>query len=118
MPPKNKKQAGGGSSWTLPKSVVNAEHYHTLNHLHQVGAYWASVSASSSTQAKVPVGDGVGVGAGDLMDKISKKAVMRLDVGVKRGCCRACGVVLVPGLTARVRVRGKFWLSPFSAWNG
>nr|CAD7407253.1 unnamed protein product [Timema cristinae] len=44
---------------------------------------------------------------GDVMVAISKKAVLRLEPSMKRTLCKGCRSLLIPGITATVRLRKK-----------
>ncbi|TNY20672.1 RNAse P Rpr2/Rpp21/SNM1 subunit domain-containing protein [Rhodotorula diobovata] len=39
------------------------------------------------------------------MTEVAKKATVRMDPGVKRTVCKGCGTVLVPGVSASVRIK-------------
>ena len=43
----------------------------------------------------------------DLMKSVSTKVVMRLQPDIKRTICKKCNALLVPGVTATVRIRGR-----------
>ncbi|EIW82870.1 Rpr2-domain-containing protein [Coniophora puteana RWD-64-598 SS2] len=42
----------------------------------------------------------------DAMKVIGQKTIVKMDPSVKRTLCKGCNTVLVPGVTARVRVKG------------
>ncbi|SPO29064.1 uncharacterized protein UTRI_05638 [Ustilago trichophora] len=88
-------------SWVAPKAITNPEHHHTLNHLNQVASFYAILSAAASSSAACQL-------QGEMVRSaktLSKKAVIRLDTGVKRGSCPKCDTVWVEGLTMQVRSR-------------
>ncbi|XP_038067500.1 ribonuclease P protein subunit p21-like isoform X2 [Patiria miniata] len=41
------------------------------------------------------------------MKNVAKKAVLRIHPNIKRTVCKRCDLLLVPGLTSKVRVKGK-----------
>jgi len=43
----------------------------------------------------------------DLMKSVSAKVVMRLQPDIKRTICKKCSALLVPGVTATVRMKGR-----------
>ncbi|PWZ01827.1 hypothetical protein BCV70DRAFT_215267 [Testicularia cyperi] len=120
MPPKagkkgNKdgKGSGGSATWTLPKTIINPEHHHTLNHLDQVSSFYAAIaSVHSPTEASHGKQSSSRVAASSRamqahlrrdMQSLSKKALIRMDRSLKRPTCPRCSSLAVPGLTARTR---------------
>lgn len=94
-----------GPTWTAPKNITHPEHHHTLNHLHQVALYYAVLSASSPHAAWSDTASRL---QGEMVRSartLSRKAVIRMDTGVKRDACPRCDAVLVQGLTASVTSR-------------
>ncbi|KAF6767067.1 RNAse P, Rpr2/Rpp21 subunit [Kalmanozyma brasiliensis GHG001] len=120
MPPKSTntqqkgKQSKGGSSstsskagptWVAPKAITHPEHHHTLNHLHQVASYYGILSASAPAASS---SDPACRLQGEMVrsaKSLSRKVVIRMDTGVKRGSCPKCDTVWVEGLTVSVRSR-------------
>lgn len=91
------------ATWIAPKTITHPEHHHTLNHLQQVASYYAVLSASLRREVR---GDMATRLQGEMVrwvKTLSRKAVIRLDTGLKRGSCARCDTVLVEGLTASVR---------------
>ncbi|KAL1497722.1 hypothetical protein ABEB36_008632 [Hypothenemus hampei] len=43
----------------------------------------------------------------NLMINISKKAVQRLDIDIKRNTCKGCRSILIPGITSKIRIKKK-----------
>ena len=43
----------------------------------------------------------------DLVKSVSAKVVMRISPDIKRTICKKCNALLIPGVTATVRLRGK-----------
>ncbi|XP_033631272.1 ribonuclease P protein subunit p21-like [Asterias rubens] len=41
------------------------------------------------------------------MKNVAKKSVLRIHPGIKRTICKRCDLLLIPGLTSKVRSRGK-----------
>lgn len=71
---------------------------HKLNFLHQ---------ASHAVLAMNPDNVEMSRFYASTMKEIAKKLVYKLDPSIKRTVCKCCHVVLVPGVTATVRVRQK-----------
>ncbi|KAK4701355.1 ribonuclease P protein subunit RPR2, partial [Phenoliferia sp. Uapishka_3] len=66
------------------------------NHLSEVGA------VSEQGRSALPATSRVLV---QTMREVAKKATVRMDPTVKRTLCKGCGAVLVPGITATVRIK-------------
>ncbi|GAC94594.1 hypothetical protein PHSY_002167 [Pseudozyma hubeiensis SY62] len=92
-------------TWTAPKTLTHPEHHHTLNHLNQVASYYAVLSTSSSSVAPIDTASRLQAEMVRSAKTLSRKAVIRMDTGLKRDFCIKCDTVLVQGLTASVRSR-------------
>ncbi|XP_063235936.1 ribonuclease P protein subunit p21 [Bacillus rossius redtenbacheri] len=62
---------------------------------------------ASHLLTKIPEARDVATSLGHVMVAVSKKSVLRMEPAVKRTLCKGCHGVLVPGVTARVRLRRK-----------
>ncbi|KAK1927642.1 hypothetical protein DB88DRAFT_507720 [Papiliotrema laurentii] len=118
-----KKQIKQGPDLDVPPPLPQKELYQRVNFALQASAYLhslASVAGSSDRKgkrkARGDVGDdGVGEGYVDMgglamgnmkaTRKMAAHTQLKLDPSIKRGVCRGCGTVLIPGLTSRVRNR-------------
>lgn len=95
-----------GPALVAPKAITHPEHHHTLNHLHQVAAFYAVLSTSAASSSSSS--DAACRLQGEMVRSakvLSRKAVIRLDTGVKRGSCPRCDTVWMEGLTVHVRSR-------------
>eukprot|EP00112_Aurelia_sp_Birch-Aquarium-sp1_P012603 Seg2650.2 transcript_id=Seg2650.2/GoldUCD/mRNA.D3Y31 product="Ribonuclease P protein subunit p21" protein_id=Seg2650.2/GoldUCD/D3Y31 len=75
--------------------VVNREAYDRVNFLYQA--------------AHLTVADNVELSRlyTSTAKKITEKLVLKIDPTVKRTICKCCHILLVPGVTAKFRIRGK-----------
>ncbi|KXN85850.1 Ribonuclease P protein subunit p21 [Leucoagaricus sp. SymC.cos] len=106
----NKNDPTGGSvKPPTVNSVPNRDIMQRMNFLWQASIYLESLGC---TQGQVSERDGGRVNGRDLakvyvqtMKSVGKKTTTKMDPGVKRTLCKGCSNVLVPGVSARVRVR-------------
>ncbi len=113
-PSSSSSSAAKASPWIQPKTIIHPEHHHTLNHLNQVAAFYSVLSSTgpSTPSTLSSQSSGVRDTALNLQSDfvragktLSRKAVIRLDTGVKRGSCPKCETVWIEGLTVDVRAR-------------
>ncbi|KAJ9475680.1 hypothetical protein PHBOTO_005735 [Pseudozyma hubeiensis] len=103
--PSSSTSTKSNPTWTAPKSITHPEHHHTLNHLNQVASYYAVLSASSSSAAPSDTASRLQAEMVRSAKTLSRKAVIRMDTGLKRESCTKCDTVLMQGLTASLRSR-------------
>lgn len=106
--PSNAPASKPGPALVAPKAITHPEHHHTLNHLHQVAAFYAVLSSTSASTSSSSSSDAACRLQGEMVRSakvLSRKAVIRLDTGVKRGSCPRCDTVWMEGLTVHVRSR-------------
>lgn len=89
-----------GPSWAVPKTVTHPEHHHTLNHLHHVSSFYATLAAWGSEQNRHKA---LSAQCERQLSSLARKAVIRLDTSVKRAVCRRCNVPAIAGLTLATR---------------
>ncbi|SPO39200.1 uncharacterized protein PSFLO_04679 [Pseudozyma flocculosa] len=117
-------KAAKAPAWVLPRSVPQPEHNHTLSHLLQVANYFSFLASlyraapSNPSAPSTTTGQPSAPSRADIEAErqrrrketlqslssrytrdtlsLSRKAVLRLDVGVKRGLCR-CGMARMGG---------------------
>ncbi|KAL0568235.1 hypothetical protein V5O48_013762 [Marasmius crinis-equi] len=125
-----------------PSAVANRDIIHRLNFLYQASVYLNGMdndsrrsepTASASSPVRTTTGDeekGMKkskrrkhrkIGVKELaksyintMKIVGTKTTVRMDPSVKRTLCKGCNVVLAPGSTASVRVKGEFASHLFS----
>ncbi|XP_060082364.1 ribonuclease P protein subunit p21-like [Ylistrum balloti] len=78
--------------------VVNKDAYQRINFLYQAAYQSLNRSPADLNLCKFYV---------NIMKTITKRLVLRLHPDMKRNFCRKCCVLLVPGLSATVRTKGK-----------
>ncbi|XP_030760139.1 ribonuclease P protein subunit rpr2-like [Sitophilus oryzae] len=80
------------------KKCAGMESFQRMNYLYQICNAMATQSKASHRAS---------VQYSNLMINISKKAVQRLDVEIKRTICKGCRSLLLPGITCKVRIKKK-----------
>ncbi|KIJ39862.1 hypothetical protein M422DRAFT_174598 [Sphaerobolus stellatus SS14] len=102
-----------------PNSVTNREIYQRMNFLYQASSYLKSIEAVTASnnevdgheptqkqkRRRIAVGD-LGSSYVRSMRAVGNKSVTKMDPNVKRTLCGSCDTVLLPGVTASVRVKG------------
>ncbi|KAF8588652.1 Rpr2-domain-containing protein [Ramaria rubella] len=107
-----------------PNSVANRETFQRLNFLYQASAYLRGIDTFALAEPResgdqgsqrdrkkrrkrriATLGD-IGSSYVQCMRTIGNKSVVRMDPNVKRTLCKGCDAVLLPGITASIRVKG------------
>ncbi|CAH3173930.1 unnamed protein product [Porites evermanni] len=71
---------------------------HKLNFLHQASHAVLTINPANVEMSRFYT---------STMKEIARKLVYKLDPSIKRTTCKHCNALLVPGVTAKVRVRSK-----------
>ncbi|KAI0298579.1 RNAse P Rpr2/Rpp21/SNM1 subunit domain-containing protein [Russula brevipes] len=99
-----------------PSNIANRDILQRLNFLYQASVYLGSISPAPLSMAagrkhdrgrrkgRVIHAADIGQGYVRAMRLIGQKATVKMDPTVKRTLCRGCDTVLIPGLSATVRV--------------
>jgi len=80
------------------KQVAKLDGFQRINFLYQMSHLAVRQSSSSTSLARFYA---------LTLDSISKKGVIKLDASIKRDICKKCFSLLIPGITATVRLRKK-----------
>ncbi|CAH3164775.1 unnamed protein product [Pocillopora meandrina] len=79
-------------------SPQNQESCHKLNFLHQASHVVLAINPENVEMSRFYA---------STMKSTAQKLVFKLDPSIKRTICKHCHALLIPGITARVRVRRK-----------
>ncbi|XP_046992021.1 ribonuclease P protein subunit p21 isoform X2 [Schistocerca americana] len=88
------------------KKFQEEEAFQRMNFLYQ---------AAASLLLKYPNHFDIATHYGAIMRSISKKSVLRMDISLKRSICKGCSIQLIPGVTAKVRIKNR--PSPCVLWT-
>ncbi|XP_071485135.1 ribonuclease P protein subunit p21-like [Diadema antillarum] len=80
------------------KGKTLSEGHQRMNYLYQAAHCVLTQNPENSQLARFYI---------ETMRRVSAKLVMRLQPDIKRTVCKKCSALLVPGVTATVRVRGR-----------
>lgn len=105
-----KQKKKGRNSGSGTSSMPNRETFERMNFLYQASQFYASMQPSSSsknsnqdTASLLPLAR---VYNRDLR-LVARKSVLRMTPHIKREICKVCATPLIPGVSSKVRVKGK-----------
>jgi ribonuclease P protein subunit RPR2 len=85
------------NAMTKKKSFQGRDAFHRMNFLYQACTLLQAVPNASNLN--------ISAHYGSIMTSVAKKSVLRMDTTIKRTLCKGCNNLMVPGTTARVRIK-------------